>query len=63
MLTDVEWCTNFDSVQDLWNDIELKIIKIVDSIVPLRTFVNNVIQQCIPPPPKLRPKLINVIDF
>ena len=49
MLRNVEWCSDFDTVQDLWNDIECKLIKIIDSIVPLKTFINNVIPQCIPP--------------
>ena len=48
-MRNVEWCSDFDTVQDLWNDIECKVIKIVDNIAPLRSFINNVIPQSIPP--------------
>ena len=33
----------------LSNNIELKLVNVVDSIVPLATFVNNVVPPCVPP--------------
>ena len=41
LLNNVEWCNDIETVQDLWNDIETKIVKVVDSIIPLTEFVNN----------------------
>ena len=41
MLKDVEWCKDFETVQDLWNDIESKIIRIVDVLVPVKKFINK----------------------
>ena len=33
MLNKVEWCIDIDNVQDLWNDIEMKIVRVVDVIL------------------------------
>jgi hypothetical protein len=41
MLRSEDWALNRDSVQDCWNEFEYKLIKIVDTIVPLTDFSNN----------------------
>ena len=41
MLRQEDWNIESDSVQGTWNIIENKIVKIVDKIVPMVTFVNN----------------------
>ena len=49
MLNNVEWCMYIDNVQELWNDIEMKVVKIVDAIVPLTEMINNRVSHHIPP--------------
>ena len=49
MLNSVEWINDINSVQDLWNDIESKIVSIADIIVSLVAFVNNIAPPRIPP--------------
>ena len=49
MLNNVEWCIDIDSVQDLWNDIVMKIVRVVDVIVQLTTMINNRVPDPIPP--------------
>ena len=38
-----------DNVQELWNDNEMKVVKIVDAIVPLTKMINNRVPHHIPP--------------
>ena len=35
MLNNVEWCYEIDDVQSFWNNMESKIVNIVDIIVPV----------------------------
>ena len=34
-------CNDIDTVQEFWNNIEMKIINVVDYIVPVTSYVNN----------------------
>ena len=43
MLSLVEWSNNFGDVQSIWNDFETKIIKVIDELVPLTEFSNNIV--------------------
>ena len=48
MLNNLEWCTDIDNVQELWNDIEMIIVRIVDEIVPLTEMTNNRVPKQVP---------------
>ena len=48
LLSDVEWSIDIDDVQGFWNDFETKIIKVVDELVQLCAFVNNVVKEKVP---------------
>ena len=48
LLNNVEWCTDFDNVQDLWNDIEMKIVNVADSVAPVTTMINNHVTSQVP---------------
>ena len=30
MLNEVEWCIDIDNFQEFWNDIEMKVVNVVD---------------------------------
>ena len=49
MLNEVEWCYEINDVQSFWNNMELKIVKIVDIIAPITMFSNNYVPPRIPP--------------
>ena len=49
LLSNINWYEDINTVQEMWNDMELKIIKVVDIIAPLTEFVNNMIPPQIPP--------------
>ena len=49
LLSNINWYEDINTVQEMWNDMELKIIKVVDIIAPLTKFVNNMIPPQIPP--------------
>ena len=55
-LNDGDWNTNIDMVQEFWNEFENKLIIVVDEIVPIRDFDENVIKE---PTPKLVKNKIN----
>lgn len=40
-LSEVDWSCSCDTVQDIWNSFENKIINVVDDIVPVSQFYNN----------------------
>ena len=48
MLNNVEWCYEIDDVQSFWNNMESKIVNIVDIIVPVTQFLNNYVPPSIP---------------
>ena len=48
MLNEVKWCTEVDNVQECWNDIEMKLVKVIDVIVPIMPFNNNNISSPVP---------------
>ena len=47
-LTSVDWKIEIDDVQQYWNVFESKLIKIIDYIVPLVDYVNDVIKEKTP---------------
>ena len=49
MLNEVEWCYEIDDMQSFWNNMELKIVNIVDIIEPITKFSNNYVPPRIPP--------------
>ena len=49
MLEEVEWRIDIDNVQECWNDIEMKLVKVINVIVPIMPFNNNNISCPIPP--------------
>ena len=47
-LTGVDWKIEINDVQQYWNVFESKLIKIIDDIVPLVDYVNDVIKEKTP---------------
>ena len=37
----VDWTNNAETVQDIWNDFETKLIRVIDSVVPLHETSNE----------------------
>ena len=37
----MDWTNNAETVQDIWNDFETKLIRVIDSVVPLRETNNE----------------------
>ena len=52
----IEWSTDLNSVQNVWDEFESNVIKTVDKIVPLTTFDNGKIT---PETPKVIKNKIN----
>ena len=44
----IEWTTNVNNVQNMWDEFESKLVKIVDKIMPLTDFVNHQVKKPIP---------------
>ena len=44
----IDWNTNVNNVQNLWDEFESKLVKVVDKIVPLTAFNNGRIKHKIP---------------
>ena len=44
----VDWNIEIDCVQQYWNVLENKIVKVVDEIIPLTSFTGHVIKESIP---------------
>ena len=44
----IEWTTNVNNVQNMWDEFESKLVKIVDKIMPLTDFVNHKVKKPIP---------------
>ena len=44
----VNWKSNISDVQGFWNEFENKLVQVIDKIVPLTPFVNNMIKEPIP---------------
>ena len=47
-LSIVDWKSNIGDVQGFWNEFENKLVHVIDKIVPLTPFVNNIIKEPIP---------------
>ena len=45
LLAEVKFDLEITSVQELANDIESKIIKVVDKMAPLSKFINNILEE------------------
>ena len=43
-LKKIDWQLEFDNVQDMWNNFELKVVKVVDKLVPISEFKCNTIK-------------------
>ena len=41
----INWSNNLMEVQSLWNDFETKLIRVVDNLVPLTEFKNNIVMK------------------
>ena len=41
-LCSIAWSNDIDDVQGFWNDFECKLINVVDKIVPITKFENNI---------------------
>ena len=39
----VDWSNEATTVQDVWNDFEVKLINVVDSVLPISEMVNNLV--------------------
>ena len=44
----IDWNTDVNNVQNLWDEFESKLVKVVDKIVPLTAFNNGRIEHKIP---------------
>ena len=44
----IEWITDVNNVQNLWDEFESKLVKVVDKLVPLTAFNNDRTKQKIP---------------
>ena len=51
----VEWTTDIDNVQNIWDSFESKLISVVDTIVPVIEFKNN--RAVTKPPPVIKNKI------
>ena len=49
-LLSLDWNLESDSVQDFWNELENRLIGVVDEIAPLATSSNNTIKTTVMPP-------------
>ena len=47
-LSKVNWSFLIDDVQGFWNDFELKLIDVIDKMVPITKFENNVVNVIVP---------------
>ena len=47
-LRDIDWNSNIDNVQEFWNALENKLIKVVDELVPLTAFVGKLVKSNVP---------------
>ena len=47
-LKTVNWSMVIEDLQGFWNDFEFRIIKIIDELIPMCTFVNNVAKEKVP---------------
>ena len=47
-LNAVSWNIKIDRVQEFWNEFENKLITVIDDIVPLRDFTDNIIKEPTP---------------
>ena len=45
----MDWTNNAETVQDIWNDFETKLIRVIDSVVPLRETNNELFSSKISP--------------
>ena len=54
-LCSIDWSTDIDDVQGFWNDFECKFIDVVDKIVPITKFENNIAK--VPLPKVIKNKL------
>ena len=41
----IDWSNNLMEVQSVWNDFETKLIRVVDNLVPLTDFENNIVMK------------------
>ena len=48
MLSQVNWSSDVNNVQNMWNDFESKLVNVVDKIVPLTEFSNRKVKTMIP---------------
>ena len=44
----ISWNTNIDDVQGFWNHLESILINVIDKIVPVCKFENNVVKETVP---------------
>ena len=44
----VDWTLDFKNVQNVWDDFESKLVKVVDKIVPLTELKSNTVKTTIP---------------
>ena len=54
-LCSIDWSTDIDDVQGFWNDFEFKLIYVIDKIVPITKFENNIAK--VPVPKVIKNKL------
>ena len=47
-LSNIDWNIKIDNVQEYWNVLENKLIKIIDELVPLTSFDGNVVKSNVP---------------
>ena len=48
MLRNIDWEVDIDNVQEFWNVFENKLIKVVDKLVPLTSFVGTTVKSNVP---------------
>ena len=41
----IDWSNNLMEVQSVWNDFETELIRVVDNLVPLTEFENNIVMK------------------
>ena len=44
----VDWFSDVNNVQNMWDEFECKLVRIVDKVTPLTEFANNKVKDKIP---------------
>ena len=47
-LKTVDWNINIDTVQGFWNELEYKLITVIDDVIPLKDFSDNFAKESVP---------------